>query len=218
VSCMHRQRSSEGRQSGPYGRNSGSVHRQIQNIFQSEWFRSVSVEVGIMMAHNPLHGSTRAAFPHPSLASVLHRRASLDFPMRPRATTALGRPRISRFPREVSRYVHGGSDRAGLWYTWRYRCTRWSLPLSRTTSASRSDFLTRLNTRPAASLSRLRSCSCEQLGMTWGRYGSPIHYCRMPFRFTTSRRFNRRTGEIKWQPARQPGRKATWSINKDNLR
>src|SRR5437588_8646877 len=83
--------------------------------------------------------------------SVRHRRASLDFPMRPKATAALGRPGISRFPREVSACVHGVSDRAGLWHTSRYRCTRWSLPHTPTASASRSEFLTRLNTRPARS-------------------------------------------------------------------
>jgi hypothetical protein len=83
--------------------------------------------------------------------SVRHRRTSLDFPIRPRATVALGRPGISRFPREVSPYVLGVSDRAGLWCTSRYRCTRWGLPHSPTASASRSKSLTRLNTRPARS-------------------------------------------------------------------
>src|SRR6266550_2839721 len=83
--------------------------------------------------------------------SVRHRRTSLDFPMRPRATTALGGLGISRFPCEVLAYVLGVSDRAGLRRTSRYRCTRWSLPLSPTASASRSKSLTRLNTRPARS-------------------------------------------------------------------
>src|SRR5919108_2342840 len=83
--------------------------------------------------------------------SVRHRRTSLDFPMRPTASTALGRPGISRFPYEVSTDVHGVSDRAGLWHTSRYRCTRWGLPLSPTASASRRDVLTRLNTRPVHS-------------------------------------------------------------------
>src|SRR5882672_3147851 len=83
--------------------------------------------------------------------SVRHRRTSLDFPTRPKATAALGGLGISRFPREVSRYVHGVSDRAGLWHTSRFRCTRWGLPLLLTASASRSEFLTRLNTRPARS-------------------------------------------------------------------
>src|SRR5437773_2873182 len=83
--------------------------------------------------------------------SVRHRRTSLDFPMRPEATAARGGLGISRFPREVSAYVHGVSDRAGLWRTSRYRCTRWGLPLLLTASASRRKVLTRLNTRPARS-------------------------------------------------------------------
>jgi hypothetical protein len=83
--------------------------------------------------------------------SVHHRRASLDFPMRPQATAALGRPGISRFPREASAYLHGVSDRAGLWHASRYRRTRCCLPLSPTASASRRKFLTRLDTRPARS-------------------------------------------------------------------
>src|SRR5258707_1109786 len=56
--------------------------------------------------------------------SVRHRRTSLDFPMRPKATAALGSPGISRFPNEVSAYVHVVSDSAGLKYTSRYRRTR----------------------------------------------------------------------------------------------
>src|SRR5229473_2666 len=83
--------------------------------------------------------------------SVRHRRTSLDFPMRPRATADLGELGISRFPCEVPPYVLGVSDRAGLWYTSRYRCTRWGLPLLLTASASRRKVLTRLNTRPARS-------------------------------------------------------------------
>src|SRR6266436_10421398 len=77
--------------------------------------------------------------------SVRHRRTSLDFPTRPKATAARGGLGTSRFPREVSAYVHGVSDRAGLWHTSRYRCTRWGLPLLLTASASRSEFLTRLH-------------------------------------------------------------------------
>jgi hypothetical protein len=84
--------------------------------------------------------------------SVRHRRTSLDFPMRPSATVALGEPGISWFPREALPYVHRVSDRAGLWHTSRYCCIRWGLPHLLTASASRSDSLTRLNTRPARSL------------------------------------------------------------------
>jgi hypothetical protein len=73
--------------------------------------------------------------------------ASLNFPMRPKATGARGGLGISRFPHEVSPYVLGVSDRAGLWCTPRYRCTRWGFPHSPTASASRSKSLTRLNTR-----------------------------------------------------------------------
>src|SRR5437879_10520523 len=83
--------------------------------------------------------------------SVRHRRTSLDFLTRPKATAALVGLGISRFPCEVSAYVHGVSDRAGLWLTSRYRCTRCCLPLSPTASTSRSNRLTRLNTRPARS-------------------------------------------------------------------
>src|SRR3989475_1351292 len=83
--------------------------------------------------------------------AVRHRRTSLYFPTRPKATPALGELGISRFPSEVSAYVHGVSDRAGLWHTSRYRCIRWGLPLLLTASASRRKELTRLNTRPARS-------------------------------------------------------------------
>src|SRR5437899_4093406 len=82
---------------------------------------------------------------------VHHRRASLDFPMRPQTYSVWGERGISRFPREVLPYVQGVCDRAGLRCTSRYRCTGWGLPLSPTASASRSEFLTRLNTRPARS-------------------------------------------------------------------
>src|SRR5207245_4052044 len=83
---------------------------------------------------------------------VHHRRASLDFPMRPQTYSVWGERGISRFPREVLPYVHGVCDRAGLRCTSRYRCTGWGLPLSPTASASRRKVLTRLNTRPARSL------------------------------------------------------------------
>src|SRR5713101_7535746 len=83
--------------------------------------------------------------------SVRHRRTSLDFPTRPKATAALGGLGISRFPGEVSAYVLGVSDRAGLCNASRYRRSRWGLPLLLTASASRSNCLTRLNTRPARS-------------------------------------------------------------------
>jgi hypothetical protein len=80
--------------------------------------------------------------------SVRHRRTSSDFPMRPSTAAALGGRGISRFPLEVLPYVLGVCDRAGLWPTSQYRCTRWRLPHLLTASASRSNCLTRLNTRP----------------------------------------------------------------------
>jgi hypothetical protein len=83
--------------------------------------------------------------------SVRHRRTSLDFPTRPKATADLGGLGISRFPREVSANVHGVSDRAGLWHTSRFRCTRLSFPLLLTPSAPRRKELARPNTRPAHS-------------------------------------------------------------------
>src|SRR5437870_9431975 len=43
--------------------------------------------------------------------------------------------------------LHGVCDRAGSRSTSRYRCLGWGLPLLLTASASRSEFLTRLNTR-----------------------------------------------------------------------
>lgn len=84
--------------------------------------------------------------------SVRHRSTSLDFPMRPSTAAALGGCGISRFPREVFPYVLGVGDRAGLWHSSRYRCTRWGLRHLLTASASRSNSLRRLNTRPVRSL------------------------------------------------------------------
>src|SRR6266550_2747582 len=116
--------------------------------------------------------------------SARHRRTSLDFPMRPEATAAPGKPGISRFPREVSAYVLGVSDRAGLWHTSRYRRTRWGLPLLLTASASRRKTLTRLNTRPArppvnASTPPLRAAPHDS-GPMWVAdplsYDFSIHY------------------------------------------
>ena len=84
------------------------------------------------------------------LPGLVHRRrTSLDFPTRPAAPSAAGGHRTSRFSCETFPYVPRISDRAGLDRISRYRCARWSLPLLLTTSASRSDFLSRLNTWPA---------------------------------------------------------------------
>ena len=116
--------------------------------------------------------------------SVHHRRVSLDFPTRPEALAAPGGQGISRFPREVLPYVHGVSDRAGLRRTSRYRCTGCGLPLSPTASASRSKFLTRLNTRPARSPVHASSppsrAAPQDSGPVWvanpSPYDSFIHY------------------------------------------
>ena len=55
-----------------------------------------------------------------------------------------------------------------------YRCAGWCLPLLLTTSASRSNCLTRLKTPPARSpVSTLRRRPYEQFRMTRGRCGSP---------------------------------------------
>jgi hypothetical protein len=75
--------------------------------------------------------------------------ASLDFPTRPTAPSAVGNHRISRFPSKVFPYVHGVSDRAEPGCVSRYRRCRFRLPTSPTASALRSNQLSRLNTRPA---------------------------------------------------------------------
>ena len=112
----------------------------------------------------------------------------------PEASAALGGPGISRFPREMSAYVHGVSDRAGLWHTSRYRRSGWSLLFSPAASAPRSEFPARLHTWPARSPVNASTLPCKQLRMTRNRCGSLIHF-RMIFAFTTPRRFSRRTGE-----------------------
>jgi hypothetical protein len=125
----------------------------------------------------------------------VRRRASLNFLMRPRAITALGNPGISRFLCEVSTYMHGFSDRAGLPCTSRYRCTGRSLPLSPTASAPRSNVLTRLNTLPARSPIKASTppswVASHDSGPKWvatsPSYDFFIHY---------TRRLNRRTGDI----------------------
>src|SRR6266478_6490194 len=71
-------------------------------------------------------------------ASVRHRRTSFDFPIRSTVLSSADRRGISRFPNKVLAYMHGVSDRAGSWYTLRWRCTRCCLPTISTASASRS--------------------------------------------------------------------------------
>ena len=84
-------------------------------------------------------------------AFVHHRRTSSDFPMRPRASSALGERGTSRFPCEMFRYVLGVSDRAGLECASRWRRIRYCLPPLLRASASRRSSFSRLNTRPAPS-------------------------------------------------------------------
>src|SRR5882762_9804867 len=69
-------------------------------------------------------------------ASVRHRRTSFDFLIRSTVLSSADRRGISRFPNKVLAYMHGVSDRAGSWYTLRWRCTRCCLPTSSTASAS----------------------------------------------------------------------------------
>jgi hypothetical protein len=117
------------------GRLSSVIHSGAQR--RSQWF---PVGVGITIAHDPLHGSGRAGFPHPALALGDNAHAPQRIGMTDR-----------RQRQPVLPYVHGVCDRAGLWCTSRYRCARCGLPLSPTASASRSKILTRLHTRPARS-------------------------------------------------------------------
>src|ERR1019366_4718028 len=84
-------------------------------------------------------------------AFVHHRRVSLDFPMRPRASSVMGERGTSRFPCEVFRYVRGVCDHAGLVSASQYRRIRCCLPPLLTASASRRICFSRLNTRPAPS-------------------------------------------------------------------
>ena len=81
--------------------------------------------------------------------AVHHRRASLDFPMRPTAVSALGGQRLSRFSRKVFPCMHGVSDRAGFSDSLPWRWRGCGLPRTSTASAPRSEVLSRLNTQPA---------------------------------------------------------------------
>src|SRR5262249_48995175 len=91
-------------------------------------------------------------------ASVPHRRLSFDFPRRSAVLSSVDRRGISRFPNKALAYMHGVSDRAGSWYTLRWRCTRYCLPPVSKASASRStcclrskSCISRLHTRPVRS-------------------------------------------------------------------
>ena len=80
---------------------------------------------------------------------VHRRRASVDFPTRPAACTAMGEHGISRFSRKVFPCMRGVSDRAGFLDSLQWRCQGCGLPHSSTASAPRSKLLSRLNTQPA---------------------------------------------------------------------
>ena len=113
--------------------------------------------------------------------SVHHRRASLDFPMRPTEPSWAAGHRISRFSREVLPHMHGVSDRAGSRRISRWRCFRCCLPLLLTASAPRREFLSRLNTRPArtpvnASPLPLRATTHDS-GPSWAANPSTYDFC-----------------------------------------
>ncbi len=103
---------------------------------------------------------------------VHHRRASLDFPTRPVTPSVTGEDGISRFPREVVPHVLGVFDRAGSRNASRWRRPGCCLPPSPTASAPRSEFLSRLNTRPARTPVNASSRPRGLPRMTRGRRGS----------------------------------------------
>src|SRR4030095_5002441 len=123
---------------------------------------------------------------------VHHRRASLDFPIRPPSG---GRHRISRFPLKVLTYMHRVLDRAKSKGVSRYRRPRFSLPTISTASAPRSSHrfrdgvsISRLNTCLHAPLSTLHLRPYGRQCMTRSRCGSlALH--RMKLSFTTPCRF-----------------------------
>ena len=83
-------------------------------------------------------------------AAVHHRRMSLDFTMRPQRA-GWGSRRISRFSRRLLPCMPGVSDLAGYQRPLPMRCVDCGLPLLLTGSASRTEFISRLNTQPALS-------------------------------------------------------------------
>jgi hypothetical protein len=116
-------------------------------------------------------------------ASVHHRRASLDFTMRPRYS-CLGDRRISRFSRRLFPYMPGVSDLAGYRHASPNRHNDCGLPHLIKGSASRTEFISRLNTLPART--RVNASPNESLhsthdsGPLWLArpltYDSFIHY------------------------------------------
>ena len=119
------------------------------------------------------------------LPLVVHRRrVSVDFPTQPAMPSTAGDQGLSRFSREVRPGMLGVSDRAGLRRVSRYRRAGCGLPPISTASASRSELLSRLNTRPAPSpvnASRPSSrTATHDSGPVWlarpSPYDSFIHY------------------------------------------
>jgi len=117
-------------------------------------------------------------------ASVHHRRASSDFPMRSAIPSTADRNGISRFPCEVFPPMPGVSGRAKLPRVSRYRRGGCSLPLPAKASAPRSiSAISRLNAQPErtpvnASPWPLRTTTHDS-GPEWvatpSPYGSFIH-------------------------------------------
>src|SRR6266498_2011639 len=106
----------------------------------------LSLRLGLVRRLCRYYGAVRLPVP------VHHRRASLDFPMRPPSG---GRHRISRFPLKVLTYMHRVLDRAESKSVSRYRRPQFCLPTISTASAPRSGHrlrggvsISRLNTWP----------------------------------------------------------------------
>jgi hypothetical protein len=156
------------------------------------------VGVGIMIAHNPLHGSGQAGFSHPALA--------LGEDVAAPRKRAMPEPSHLE-PKQIQRrLVHGHSVVADVSTHHRLQPLAYfgdgfvhaSLNLGfRLVQLRLQPFANRLpqHREPSIAplLATLRRRSCEQLRTTRGRCGSPIH-TRRTFAFTTPRRFNRRTG------------------------
>ena len=160
-----------------------------------------------MIAHNPLHGSGRAALPHPALALGDDAHAAQGIGMTddrhgqpavdeaphaiPKNAAVLTAPRQRAMPepshlepKDPQRVLVPGH--AVIPNVPPYHRLQ---PL-----ALVGDGFVHASLKFGFHLSTLRRRPCEQLRMTRGRCGSLLHI-RMTFAFTTPRRFNRRTGE-----------------------
>ena len=94
--------------------------------------RLLGLRLDLVRRLRSYYGAVRLPVP------VHHRRASLDFPLRPVVFSPTDRHRISRFPLEVLAYMRRVSDRAESRSVSRYRRFRFCLPLISTASAPRS--------------------------------------------------------------------------------